>query len=189
MTCIVGVKHEDTMYVGADSAGSDDDGAIRTRADEKVFVSDDEQMIIGFAGSFRVGQLVRYALAIPEQSIRKDDMSYMVTDFVDAIRSTLKDKGALTVIDDTSEQHDSELIVGYHGDLYIIDSDYQISKHVEEYAAVGSGAQVALGALYATKNNKDVLPQDRLLIALSAAAEYTSTVRGPFIIKSLKWEE
>jgi ATP-dependent protease HslVU (ClpYQ) peptidase subunit len=189
VTCIVAIEHHGDIYVGGDSAAIDDvTSEIRTRSDEKVFIKScfelhSQRMIIGFAGSFRIGQLLRYSLEIPEHKKQHSDMEYLVVDFIDSIRSMQKDKGSLIKVDEV-EEHDSELIVGYKGKIYIIESDFQVGRLVENYAACGIGAQTALGALYATKNIK-MQPEERIKLALSASAEYTSGVREPFTIMKL----
>ena len=68
-------------------------------------------------------------------------------------------------------------LVGVAGRLYTIASDYQIGTSHAGFAAVGSGYLAALGALHATP---DRTPEDRLRLALEAAADLTSAVRLPF---------
>ena len=46
------------------------------------------------------------------------------------------------------------------------------------YMAEGSGGMVALGALYATKNQKN--PRLRLKAALEAATEFNMSVSAPY---------
>jgi len=184
MTCIVGLEESGVVYIGGDSAGVDTVNlSILSRADEKVFITEGEDFIMGFAGSFRIGQLLRYALEIPEQSGKKDDMSYMVTDFVDAVRTMLHAKGAMTK-ENELEAHDAAFLVGYKGKLYVIDSDFQVGRPIENYTAVGCGADIALGVMYAT-NKTAMSPESRIELALMAAAEYSAGVRAPFNVLKL----
>lgn len=184
MTCIVALEHNGTVYVGADSAATDpDDLSITLRADEKVFLTEDREFVMGFCGSFRVGQLLRYALVPPDQAKKKDDMAYMVTDFVDAVRTMQKDKGSMKK-ENELEEHDSEFIVGYKGKIYVIERDFQVGRPVENFTAVGSGALAALGAMHATASMKKN-PEERIKLALSAAAAYCNGVRAPFHIVKL----
>jgi hypothetical protein len=60
------------------------------------------------------------------------------------------------------------------------DVDFQVAEASDGYAAVGRGAQVALGALYATTRLRD--PRRRILVALEAAEHFSSHVRRPFVI-------
>ena len=184
MTCIVGIEDKGDIYIGADSAGIDIDSlSICTRADEKVFITESGEFIIGFSGSFRVGQLMRYAIDLPEQSQKKDDMAYMVTDFVDAIRFAQHNRGSLKK-ESELEELPAALLVGYKSKLYVIENDFQVGLPIENYAAVGCGAQIALGAMYALKNS-NISPTNKLEIALMAASEYSVGVRPPFIVLKL----
>jgi ATP-dependent protease HslVU (ClpYQ) peptidase subunit len=45
---------------------------------------------------------------------------------------------------------------------------------------VGSGAMVALGALYVVKRQQNLSPRERVTKALKAAEAYCPAVRGPF---------
>jgi len=187
MTCIVGLVENGTIYMGADSAGVEFDSlAIVCRADEKIFIHDSGDFIMGFCGSFRVGQLLRYALNPPDQGARKEDMAYMVTDFVDAVRQIQREKGAITK-ENELEEINSSFIVGYNGSIYVIESDFQVGRPIENYASVGCGSQIAFGAMYATKNAL-MPPKERIELALSAAEQYCAGVRAPFHILSLEPE-
>jgi len=190
MTCIVAIEQGGVVYVGGDSAGVDVDTLdIVRRADEKVFLSEggDGDVIIGFAGSFRVGQLLRYALHVPDQPSRKSDMAFMVVDFVDAVRAMQKDKGAMTK-ENELEAHEGHFIVGYNGHIYVVYGDFQVERPVDNYAAIGCGMSYALGSLHATRASKALSPEKRILKALKAAAEYSAGVRPPFRVMKLEPE-
>jgi ATP-dependent protease HslVU (ClpYQ) peptidase subunit len=187
MTCIVGLEQDETIYIGGDSAGIDDWSlAICGRADEKVFIIETGDMIMGFCGSFRIGQLLRYALIPPPQKVGQDDMAYMVTDFIDAVRNMQKDKGALKK-ENELEEHNAGFLVGYNGKLYVVESDFQVGRPIDNYASIGCGAQIAQGAMYATRN-MGMAPEARIRLALEAAAEYSAGVRAPFHILKLEQE-
>jgi ATP-dependent protease HslVU (ClpYQ) peptidase subunit len=193
VTCIVALKNHSDIYFGGDSAGIDTDVLeIRSRADEKVFIlrhplRSHQKMIVGFAGSFRIGQLLRYALIIPEHSSKKSDMEYLVTDFIDSVRALQKDKGSMIKTDEL-EENNADLIVGYHGKIYVIESDFQVGCPIEDFSAIGCGAQAALGAMYATQNSR-MKPEDRIKLALEASAEYSSGVRAPFTLLKLEGKQ
>lgn len=184
MTCIVGLEHEGSVYVGGDSAGVNVDTlSVCGRADEKVFLTESEDMAMGFCGSFRIGQLLRYALLVPPQKVGQDDMAYMVTDFIDAVRTMQKEKGSMKK-ENELEEHESAFIVGYNGHLYVVEQDFQVGRPIENYASVGCGSDIALGAMYATRNVR-MSPEERIKLALQAAVEYSGGVRPPFHIVKL----
>lgn len=179
MTCIIGWIEGNKVWIGGDSAGV---GGlkIRTRADEKVFKNG--EMLFGYTSSFRLGQLLRYSLEIPEQSKKKDDYEYMCTDFIDAVSEMLKKKNYAEISD--NKMKIGFFLVGYKGNLYEIESDLQVAKPTLNYEAVGCGADIAMGALHSLNSFK-MKPKERITKALQAAAEFSTGVRSPFIIKEL----
>jgi len=179
MTCIVGLEHEGTVYIGGDSAGVAEYD-ICTRSDEKVFFND--EVLMGFTSSFRMGQLLRYAFTVPEQSNKKEDMAYLVTDFVDAIRLCYREKGFIKK--ENEQEEGGTFLLGYRGHLYVIEGDFQVGKPGEGYAAVGCGANIALGAMYASQSWKD--PELRIRTALEAAVAHSAGVRPPFTVLKLE---
>lgn len=181
MTCIVGfIDDNKDVYMGADSAGTSDNGRITSRKDKKIFLKDD--FVIGFTTSFRMGQLLQYKLEIPKQKENQDTFEYMVTDFVEAVREKLKDGGFASKEKDKEEG--GVFLVGYRGRLFTIFSDYQVAESIVPYASVGSGSSYALGALYALQKEYLGKPWGKIMIALQAAAANCSSVDKPFNIYS-----
>ena len=174
MTCIVGLVHHEVVYIGGDSAGV---ARLRltVRADEKVFRNSD--FLMGFTTSFRMGQLLRYSLKPPRRHPDDDIHQYMVVDFINAIRECLKAGGCASKEDEV--ESGGTFLVGYAGHLFTVDSDYQVGIPEDGYAAVGSGQDIALGALFATQGQA---PRQRVLTALRSAERFNAGVRGPFHI-------
>jgi ATP-dependent protease HslVU (ClpYQ) peptidase subunit len=177
MTCIVGFVEGDTVWMGGDSAGVGGYD-LTVRADQKVFRNG--QMLFGFISSFRMGQLLRYALTIPDHDPRVDIDKFMVTTFIDAVRDCLKTKGWASTKDGTEQG--GTFLVGYAGRLFVIGSDYQVGRPRDEFSAVGCGESYALGALFATPH---LHGHERIDLALQAAERHSAGVRGPFTIEAL----
>lgn len=175
MTVIVGLVDQGNVYIGGDSAGIAG-LSLSIRDDEKIFKNG--CFIMGFTSSFRMGQLLRYKFSPPAQTIHQDDMQYMVTDFIDAARKCF----AMNGFGDKDATEGGTFIVGYKGKLYTIQTDYQVACHSDNYDAVGCGADIALGSLYSTKHMKNMSPEDRITLALQAAATYSAGVSAPFKI-------
>lgn len=176
MTCIAAVADGERVWIGGDSAGVAG-WSLELRADEKVFTNG--LFVMGFIDLFRMGQLLRYAFVPPEPPSDREQMDrYMVTDFVNAVRQCLKD-GGFAGIKDQVEQGGT-FIVGIRSYLYVVESDYQVGKLVEGYAAVGSGADIALGSLCSTRS---LSPEQRIKMALDAAESHCASVRRPFVVK------
>lgn len=173
MTCIVGIQHRDRVYIGGDSAGVAG-YSITVRADSKVFTVG--PYIMGFTTSFRMGQLLRYAFKPPEPT--GDLEAFLSTTFIDAVRTCLKDGGWLSKNKDQEEG--GTFLVGVKGQLFSVESDFQVGRPLDGYAAVGCGSDLALGALHATRERG---PQWRVQTALAAAAYHSAGVSGPFVME------
>ena len=175
MTCIVGVVEGDKVFIGGDSAGVSG-WDMTVRADQKVFRNG--PMVFGFTSSLRMGQILRYALSIPEHDPCVSLDKYMVTTFIDAVRECLKAKGFAKK---TNEQEEGGIfLVGYKGRLFKIEADYQVGITSRGYEAAGCGQAYALGVLYATPKLK---ARARVALALKAAEDGSAGVRAPFHIE------
>lgn len=175
MTCIAGIEHGGRVWIGGDSAGVAG-WDLTVRSDAKVFTKG--PMIFGFAGSFRVGQLLRYKLAIPANHL-DDDMEWLVGPFIDAVRQCIKDNG-VGEVKDGADRTAGVFLVGYRGCLYSVQSDYQVGRSALPFDAMGCGDHLALGSLATSKG----APATRLKAALTAAEMFSAGVRGPFVVQS-----
>lgn len=178
MTCIAGLIDNGKVYMGADSAATNSSFSLSVRADQKVFVKDD--FIMGFTTSYRMGQLLQYNLQLSPRPESQDIFEYMVTSFVEAVRKCLKDGGFAEKKDE--KETAGTFLVGYQGRLFCVEGGYQVEETLLPYNAIGSGIDIALGALFA---NGHLEPEERILQALEAAEQFNAGVRRPFIIKLL----
>lgn len=171
MTCIIGIIDKKSVYIGGDSSAiSSSDLTSNIRADEKVFIKGD--FAYGFSSSFRMGQILKFKFNPPKQPKSVEDFEYMVTLFIDELVKCFESNHFSDF-----KTEDCEFLVGYKGKLYEVLSDFQIGISKEGYASIGCGANIALGALHATK---DKLVLDRVQLALEAASHHSMGVRPPF---------
>lgn len=175
MTCIVGIIHPDlrTITLGSDTLGSSA-YSCESRLDSKIFTRGN--MLFGGAGSFRMINILKYELELPEHQQTVSTDAYMNTVFIRAVRKLFKKHGFLRVSEGI-ETFDGIFMVGYRGCLYIIDSDFQLAIATTPYTSIGSGQDVAKGSLYSTDRFDE---RDRLRIALEASEQFVPSVRGPF---------
>lgn len=186
MTCIVGWNTKGKVWIGGDSAAYDSTNYVReVRKDPKVFKIGSEYLI-GYAGSFRFGQLMRYKFVPPEKPEGKGDYEFLVTDWMDALRAMLKDAGFAKVDDNVESFVDSSALIGYEGKLYNLEDDLQIGELALPYAASGCGSDFALGSFDTSwRLSKRMAPRKRIQLALEAAASFSAGVCPPFTIQSL----
>jgi ATP-dependent protease HslVU (ClpYQ) peptidase subunit len=179
MTCIVAIAQNGTVYMGSDHAASDDKtGWIIARKEPKCFKVG--QYGIAFTDSFRMGQILQYNWTPPKYTPTKTNSGldkFMRTKFVDSVKQAFKDNGFGSIVQG-QEDEGGIFIVGVEGRIFTVDEDFHVGEAVVNYMAEGSGGQLALGALHATKNQKN--PRMRLKLALEAAAEFSMSVSPPF---------
>lgn len=190
MTCIVGIEDGDRVVIGADAAGSEG-WRVGTRADVKAWTSG--SFAYGYTTSFRMGQLLQHKLTFPTDMLPRsnaDDAGadrFMATRFIDKVRRVLKDGGFLSI--ENGREEGGTLLVGFRRRLYAVGDDLQIARYGRGEYAVGAGADLALGALYATSasaGDVNLSAEDRALLALQASSEWSGAVRGPFTIVDTK---
>jgi ATP-dependent protease HslVU (ClpYQ) peptidase subunit len=172
MTCIVAIAQNNKVYMAGDSAAVSDNHYTHYIKNPKVFINGD--YLIGYTSSFRMGQLLEFA-KLPKPSVTTSLYEFMCTEFINYIRSILKEAGYAKI--DNNQESVGNFLVGVHGELFEIQGDLAVIQTDPEYAAIGSGISCSLGSLYSTKY---ALPHDRLIMALEASEKFTTTVRKPF---------
>lgn len=174
MTCIVAVTDGEQVTMGGDSSGISG-WDIDYRSDSKVFHLGD--LLIGFTSSFRMGQILRYNVSIPNIEKGADLYEWMVKEFVPVIRTAFIEHG-FAKIDGASEKG-GQFIVGIDGSIFVVESDYQVAESLNDYYSIGCGYGYATGSLYSTES-KD--PLERVNLALEAATYHSAGVAEPFTI-------
>lgn len=192
MTCIVGLRRNGRITIAGDSAGTDGRLVQTLRTDPKVFERTDDngvRWIFGYCGSFRLGQLLRFSLRLPEVRMKPGaELEFMATRFLDAVRNCLKEGGF------AERKHEQEFggcfMVGVQGHLFTIYDDYQVATEACDFSAIGCADQVALGAMHImvrlAVHDPGTLAHDADMVidALKAAEAFSAGVRRPWVIIS-----
>lgn len=76
-------------------------------------------------------------------------------------------------------------LVGYHGKLYAIHSDFQVASVDDGFDSCGCGEDIAKGAMTILVKNKKLSPEAKVTEALASAAHFSAGVSGPFNIVSI----
>lgn len=176
MTCIVAIKRNGVVSMAGDSAGSSGNDIV-VRKDPKVFEVDESTMI-GFCGSFRMGQILMNYLVMPPREEGLTDYRYICTSFITVVRQLFSEHGYMKK--DGEQEEGGFFLVVYRGEIYSIESDFQVGVHVDDFVSIGSGSSYAMGALAVLSKEKDLSAEEILVNSLEVAESYTTSVRAPF---------
>lgn len=185
MTCIVALSVGNKVYLGGDSAASDEKtGLVLQVTDPKVFKVG--QYGIGFVESFRMGQILQYSwtppIYKPTAGFKNLD-KFMRTKFVESIKEAFQENGFGKFGQNTEDGDEGGIIiiaVQNTGRIFTMDVDYHVSELSTSYYAEGSGQQIALGSLSSTSSIKT--PRKRVRMALESASKFIMSVKPPFTI-------
>lgn len=180
MTCIVAISKDGKVFMGGDSAGSDEsEDIIAPFVMPKVFVRNG--YIIGYAGSFRFGKLLQYVFDLPVIP-KGATTSEKLDDFMNRVVMQSLKKQAKE-LDLEKEEMDFDILIGVNGHIFEIGTDWSALENSLSYNTIGSGTKYAIGSLHTTSGWKE--PIKRINVALHAAAEYSMSVAPPFTILSI----
>jgi len=180
MTCIVGINQGRTVWIGGDSAMTGGDLGQGISLDPKVFIIADE-FAFGICGSPKLMNVLCHNFDIKKQKTG-DDNKYFCSEFITSLKEAFVAGGCTVDHPEHGTCFEGELLAGYRGRLYRIQSNFQIITDAYGFTSVGSGSDIAIGSLHATKNDH---PKRRILKALEASAIANAAVRPPFNIVSV----
>ncbi len=183
MTCIVALKEKNKIYIGGDSAAVAG-LSVNVRSDTKVFKNG--KFLIGYAGSFRMGQIMRFHFKPPVHKRGKPDYEYMCVDFIKKMQKTFEANGFDGENKRSEKETCGQMLVAYNGELYEIYEDYQVGIVADPFNSIGCGSELAIGSLYTLNRTKSRLtPEQKLEVALDAASTYNGGVLPPYNILSI----
>ncbi len=172
MTCIVALERAGQVYLAGDSFAGGEGEANLTDLPKVQRIG---SVAVGFCGSFAAERIAREVLG----AYAKRKLSRVQ---IETVAQQIRDEAKrLDLIRDG--EWDAWFLIGCDGEALIVQSDFSVVRSAKGYAAIGSGADYALGALFVSAKEK--APKEILLGALRAAAFHSTTVRGPFHVVAL----
>jgi ATP-dependent protease HslVU (ClpYQ) peptidase subunit len=178
MTTVVGLADKNGVYIGADS-GVQVSTVQYVVDNPKILVYDG--LILAGAGNLSVIQLIKHNYSWLSVASKRHNYETDLDFLISALAGSLRNMLATENSDMQGEHGLCQLLIAYNHRLYYMAEDYAILEPASGMAAIGSGCEYALGALYASKGKNS---QARIETALEAAANYDVYTRGPFTIKA-----
>jgi len=131
-----------------------------------------------------MGQVLEHCLQVPKRRARETPHHYMVTHFIEAVRTEFRKQGVSSM--EQNKEKGGQFLVGYADHLFSINSDFHVGDMRDGFDCIGSGAAVALGAMKALE---DLPPKQRIERSLEITAYYQADVLEPFRFKSMAFTD
>jgi 20S proteasome alpha/beta subunit len=171
MSLVIAIKDKDRIVLGADKQASA--GGSKDHTNTKIWqVEDLPGAVMGSVGSARASQIIQYSPIIDKNLIRQNiETDYIICVVAPAIAACLKTHGITieAAPGDMCPLMPNAFIFAYQDKAWMIWNDLSVSE-IDEYLAIGSGADVARGALFATTDKN---PFERIVTSIDAAATTT----------------
>ena len=170
MSLIIAIKEKDRIILGADKQAST--GSTKDHTATKIWeMSELEGALMGGVGSARASQIIQYSQVIDKNFTGPINTEFVICALVPTIVATLKANGIATTAseEDSCTMIPNVFVFAYKDNAWVIWHDLSVVE-ISDYFAIGSGADVARGALFATKEKN---PFERIVTCIDAAAEST----------------
>lgn len=189
MSVVVAIKEGNNIYIGADSQVTK--GGTRTTLKNpnnyKVWKVDGaEHTLMAHVGNLRDANVVRLMSGIIDdydEYCKRIDYRFVVKYLVPEIIKNLRNANFLKGNqDDYLDFMESGFLFAYRDSLFSISTDASVIE-VDDYIAIGSGANEAIGSLLSTEKED---PKTRIVKAIKASAANDIYVDYPIIITNTK---
>lgn len=173
MSLVVAIKHKNRFILGADKQASGWNNKQHTAT--KVWRAEYKNCCIGSVGLARGAQVIQYIRGLLDAAgFGKDqlDEDFIHLQLPRTLYETLKMHGVITEDPGHPFYLPNDFFIAYKDRCWQICQDLSVSE-VEEYEAIGSGADIALGVIETALIYKEKNPYTIIAHAIDIAAEKT----------------
>lgn len=177
MSLVIAIKDKDRVVLGADKQVSY--GNNKDHSSTKIWeVPGLPGAVMGGVGSARASQIIQYAEIIDKNAlITEPSIEFVIRSLAPTICATLNANGVPCDVPTDPEtgikggcvMMPNAFLFAYKDKAWMIWCDLSVTE-IQEYLAIGSGSDVAKGALFATQGKN---PFERIVTAIDAASEAT----------------
>lgn len=189
MTVVVAVKNDNDIMIGADKRATLGD-MIASEDCSKILIKtvnvnnypdmDEEQILIGFSGPTSAKEILKL-FEMPIKDKRETFIEYWYKKVYSELYSYLKDFENIEEYNNGQHGITWRLLIAYKNELYIVGETLEMRKIEEDYYAVGSGSEFALGSLYTTHEDSQVTSIGYTVAsAIRAAAKFDTNCNDKF---------
>jgi len=178
MTTIAGVTDKEKVLMGCDSSYTQ--GYQQHTGPSKVFAPA-PGWLVGVTGSYKIKQLLQFGAPRKFYDRQSQAIEELMMKWFPIRLLKLLEENKLTFTEEGAVEYNGAIMVAVENKLFVVGSDFSVLP-VEDFAAIGNGAQYAYGVAYVWKH---VFPKEkRLRMTLEAACHYDIYTTEPIEIRS-----
>lgn len=188
MTVIAAIRHDDTVWMGADTQTTDGTGRVWPDSGKllRVQLAPGHTALAGCAGHRGIRSLIRRQLTDPDYPFdHHDQLDEWAQHVADRLAVAAREPGPKLC--DNDGHLDACLLLAYNAHCYAISDG--VAARVGVLTAIGSGGDLALGALTALHPRLDdglISPAEALRTAIEIAGSYDDACSTTAIIEQLR---
>ena len=172
MTTLVAIQGDGWSVLGCDSRISDDNGRFAVSKTPKIV--ENNGILIAGCGSSRASNVLHYGYVQPKPTTLDLD-KFMSQKFIPEMRKNFIDAGIDMKEDGDIATNEGGFIISVKGQIYAVQDDYSWDTDIRNVYVMGSGGDIALGALAEMDFQKVKTPEQAEKIirrAIKRAIEY-----------------
>ena len=168
MTTIIGIQGEGWAVLGCDSRTSEESGRHLVTPNPKII--NNNGILIAGSGASRGSNILQFGYVVPKPKAGQNLDEYISRVFIPRMHDEFKKAGYDMKEDGDVAQQDSAFFVCVRGVIYPIWQDYSWDTDESGVYYMGSGGDVALGALDALEIEKVKTAEEAEVIIQKAIA-------------------
>jgi len=181
MTTIAAIQGDGWAVIGCESRTTLDGGRYMSTISKKVVERDG--LLIATAGGSRGANILHYGWKAPKLPPEGSDLDeWFTATLIPSIRKEFTDSGFEVKREDgEAAKHGGDYLIAVRGQLYYLFEDYSWEKDLNGIYVVGTGGELALGALEAYKAHKCTDPKmaEKILrLAVAIAIKHDNNSGG-----------
>jgi ATP-dependent protease HslVU (ClpYQ) peptidase subunit len=178
MSLVAAIVNETGVYMGCDCLVSCGEDVFKTKSRKVMHRG---CFMLGITGDTRLIDLLA-VFKFPKDSEAcnswEEEQDWLIRNFVPTWRMFLEKNGKMGTKDDKDCMPGNVLIASTNC-IYKVSCDFNVCPLEDNYHAIGSGADIALGSLFSTTYlDATISPEEKIRLAVKAASYHINNVGG-----------